>query len=535
MNVTLPDGTVLEDVPDGTTKAELTAKLQANGYDVSKLSASPPAAPPVAPAAPPVAPAAKPSAEPTGFWERAWQGLADPVMGAGQIMDKVLVNPIRQAVSPGATSMEDVVRSRDAGYRAPDGMDWARMAGNVANPMSWLGGGSGTMARLAGVGAVQGGIAPVSADSENFLSDKARQAGLGAVAGAVLPKVLGGLKPTAAAQELMDQGVQPTVGQALGGALDRAEQKASSIPLVGDAVTWARNRTAREFEEKVIGRVTDGEAKTLEQANRLASQKFDRFVPDLVPTRDAVMGVQQKLSDAMQNPELTAEGKAILTGMVQKHFASFGQLSGSGIKKLDSELGYLARKYAAGDPHSRTISSELYNIMGAFRDGLEAGLPAEKQGMMREANTLWRNLMPINKAASTVADQAVRPRAYQKALARQAKTDVTRMPHDPLVSNAVDVMANTVPDSGTAGRLMLDAAGLGAAGTVGLAPHAIGTGALAWLGATRPVQRFALGQYPGQKTAGQALGIALPAASRAAFPEDPALQELRSRRAGMGR
>ena len=38
MDVRLPDGTVIKNVPEGTTKAELTAKLQANGYDVAKLT-----------------------------------------------------------------------------------------------------------------------------------------------------------------------------------------------------------------------------------------------------------------------------------------------------------------------------------------------------------------------------------------------------------------------------------------------------------------------------------------------------------------
>lgn len=38
MDVKLPDGTILQNVPEGTTKADLVAKLKANGYDVSKLS-----------------------------------------------------------------------------------------------------------------------------------------------------------------------------------------------------------------------------------------------------------------------------------------------------------------------------------------------------------------------------------------------------------------------------------------------------------------------------------------------------------------
>ena len=44
MDVRLPDGTIIRGVPDDMSKADLTAKLQANGYDVSKLTA-PSAAP----------------------------------------------------------------------------------------------------------------------------------------------------------------------------------------------------------------------------------------------------------------------------------------------------------------------------------------------------------------------------------------------------------------------------------------------------------------------------------------------------------
>lgn len=40
MDVRLPDGTVINNVPEGTTKAQLIAKLKANGYDVSPLEAA---------------------------------------------------------------------------------------------------------------------------------------------------------------------------------------------------------------------------------------------------------------------------------------------------------------------------------------------------------------------------------------------------------------------------------------------------------------------------------------------------------------
>jgi hypothetical protein len=44
MDVRLPDGTIIQNVPEGTTKAQLTEKLRANGYDIAKLESSAPTA-----------------------------------------------------------------------------------------------------------------------------------------------------------------------------------------------------------------------------------------------------------------------------------------------------------------------------------------------------------------------------------------------------------------------------------------------------------------------------------------------------------
>ena len=49
MDVRLPDGTVIKGVPDDMSKADLAAKLQANGYDISKLSSEIPGARAAAP------------------------------------------------------------------------------------------------------------------------------------------------------------------------------------------------------------------------------------------------------------------------------------------------------------------------------------------------------------------------------------------------------------------------------------------------------------------------------------------------------
>ena len=103
--------------------------------------------------------------------QRFVAGVYDPIHGAAQIADRYLVDPIRQFISPGATSMRDVTRERDADYRAPEGSIAARMAGNLANPVTWAGGGAGP-ARAATAGAVQGALSPVGAD-QSFESPKA--------------------------------------------------------------------------------------------------------------------------------------------------------------------------------------------------------------------------------------------------------------------------------------------------------------------------------------------------------------------------
>ena len=47
MDVRLPDGTIIRNVPDGISKADLTAKLLANGYSLSGPAATPAAPKPI--------------------------------------------------------------------------------------------------------------------------------------------------------------------------------------------------------------------------------------------------------------------------------------------------------------------------------------------------------------------------------------------------------------------------------------------------------------------------------------------------------
>ncbi len=179
--------------------------------------------------------AAKPGA-PTAelpWYSRAAQGLKDPIVGTGQLVQNVLPDPVANwlrkpestaalggifpaipavgaaltAAGGGApTTTEDVnqrVSAQEGAYQGQrqaagqKGLDLWRVAGNVANPMSWAGGGGAATlgqaaARGAGTGVIQALMQPVTS-GDSYAMSKATQSAIGAGAGGVLGAALFGV------------------------------------------------------------------------------------------------------------------------------------------------------------------------------------------------------------------------------------------------------------------------------------------------------------------------------------------------------
>ena len=79
MDGILPDGTIVKNVPDGITKAELTSKLEANGYDIGKLKETAPVT------------ASGVGAE---MGKGLIRGASDVAMGAGSAAGNLLLGPV---------------------------------------------------------------------------------------------------------------------------------------------------------------------------------------------------------------------------------------------------------------------------------------------------------------------------------------------------------------------------------------------------------------------------------------------------------
>lgn len=160
------------------------------------------------------------------WYDKAAQGINDTVIGAGQLMQHVIpdaalnagrkvTDPLVNAVMSGkpqdtsdvsSKAFDQLVRNREQKYQAErtaagqEGMDWPRIGGTVANPVSWLapeGAGAGVISAI-GAGAKQGLfqalMQPVTSQG-SFLFNKGMQEALGATAGGTLGAALQGLKP----------------------------------------------------------------------------------------------------------------------------------------------------------------------------------------------------------------------------------------------------------------------------------------------------------------------------------------------------
>lgn len=173
------------------------------------------------------------------------QGAGDPLVGLGQVAQHAIpeswLNTGRTALKsmgaaiglnlddkPVSTSeFDQLVRNREATYQGvrksagKEGLDLARIGGNVANPVTWLGGGeaAGAIAAIragASQGAFQALMQPVDTPG-SFLYNKGLQTALGAAGGGTLGGALYALRPAFAQAR-----------KALGGAFGKADEAAQT-------------------------------------------------------------------------------------------------------------------------------------------------------------------------------------------------------------------------------------------------------------------------------------------------------------------
>lgn len=531
----MPDGRVARfEVPEGTTPEQAQAMMQAH----------------FAPPAPSSdAPAADPSMGPS-VAEKVGMGITDPIHGGAQLLTHVLPQGVVDAgnklnnwiadktglvaklpernvsslVTGQPTGVDALVAKREADYQAKraaagdTGFDWWRTGGNIISPVNKVlpFSSSGSLATRAAVSAASGAgsaaLAPVS--SGDFWDAKRDQVLTGAAFGGATPVVASGvsrvISPKASTNadlsKLKTEGVTPTIGQTLGGRWNALEEKAQSIPILGDFIANARGNSLQQFNNAAINRASGKVGAKVEGSGQEAvAQAGDALSGAYEASKKAIghfqidkqgaqeLGNLQQLAQSLQPAERKAFNDA--WSKLKSEVSQNGSVTADSFGRLDSflskEVGRFGKSSDAYQQQAADAFKELQRILND--NALRANPDAAK--LKAAADAGWANLVRVEGAAKAAkntngvftpgqlntaiqqADRSVRGRAVARGQALMQD-----------LSNAgQNVIGNKVPNSFTTDRALLAGGGLGAGLLNPAIPLGLAGGGLLY---TQPAQRI---------------------------------------------
>lgn len=432
-------------------------------------------------------------------------GLMDPIQGGAQLLE----NSVR-SISPAAVEainklnnkladwgmvgrlpaggVQQQTQEREAALKT-DGIDWARLGGNVLSPVN-----AALAARLpaaattggrvlggAGLGAVSAALMP----SDGSAEEKLTQMAVGTAGGGLVPALTAGagriISPAASVNPqlalLKAEGIRPTVGQALGGAANKAEEKAISLPFVGDAIAAARQRAAGDLNQAVANRALapiGAKASPAVQGRELVadvqaklSDAYNTLLPKLTVKADPVFvqevqSLRGMVANGSIDPNAAKTFQRILQNDVLGKFKGQGALTGQTMKAVESDLGQkIAQLGGSTDADARLVADALREVQSSLRSLVQRNNPAYADEL-KAINSGWANFKRLERAAGYVGAEdgvfnASQLQSAVKALDRSkdkgkfARGDAFMQD---LSDSAKNVLGSKVPNSGTADRLM---------------------------------------------------------------------------------
>jgi hypothetical protein len=493
------------------------------------------------PAAPASAPAAQPApqAGPTAG-DKIIKGMRDPIDGGAQLLTKMLPDAVVQAGNqfnnwladktglvgklPEGGVAQQVADSEKA-YQAQraaagdTGFDGMRTLGNILSPANLaiaarapqavsLG---GRILSGIGSGAVSGALNPVASD--DFWADKGKQVGMGAAIGGAVPAIASGIarvvSPNASVnpnvQLLKDEGVNPTIGQTLGGWANATEEKLQSVPILGDMIRRARGQAQGEFNTAAINRATSPIGVTTQGAGQDAVKAAGDALSDAynnalsqvqhVPFDQQFHGQLAQLQGMAQNmvPSMASKFNKTLNDIVLGRVGPQGSMLGSTYKDVDSELGRIASRYGksqmASEQEYGDAVAQLQNLLG---QQMRRANPQVAQ-QLEAADQGWANLVRVEGAAKAAQNnEGVFTPAQLNAAIRSGDDSVRGRAvsrGDALMQDlgnaGQQVLGNKVPNSGTADRMWAGAGALASGLLHPAIPASLAVGGAMY---TRPMQ-----------------------------------------------
>jgi len=426
---------------------------------------------------------------------------------------------------------------------APSGLDAAHMLGEIADPLNYIGPagaikGATTGARiLRGViGGAQGGLLSPTQGTD-IGNEKLKQATAGAVTGGVMGGAIPEMSPEA--KLLVNEGVRLTPGQKAGPFIRRIEEGAQSVPVTGHFIRGAEKAARDDFNRAIYNRVLEPVGEKYETSGPIGNEGIASLRDKLGAAYDrAIRGTTFKVNLADQTPVgltpddlgdlhkilglMTTERREQFNKIISQRFterlSADGAMDAATFKEVEGELRGLARRYSRSDDLDQAhVGDAIDETVDLLRESLMRQNPT-KAAELQAANRAYSRYVAAETGARRRlgSDGVMTPQDFLGGLsAMDASVRKNRFARgvldmQDLARAGNKVLSSTLPNSGTADRLLLrDAAltslGAGGAHYAGIPEGQIAEALMALFGSSVPYMRVRPNPYTanfGSKIAG---------------------------------
>ena len=344
----------------------------------------------------------------------------------------------------------------------------------------------------------------------DMLAEAPQKALVGAVGGALGTSIGRGISNVlapnldAAVKKLIGEGVNLTPGQMMGGIPKRIEDKLTSTFLLGDIIQSARGKGIEEFNkagyrralDPIGGKVPEETGRAgMESVKNQLSNAYDNLLPKLTYKPDnqflnSVTNLKNEITGI--DPEDAVRVASNVNKIIGNRIDKNGEIKGETFKVIEEQLGTLAKKYRNADDAEQNLMGDAYaEALGQLRQNLIRNNP-EHAERLNNINTGWANYVRLRGASSmantqekfTPSQLAAAVKSADQSTGKGAVATGKALMQD-LTDAGVQVLPNTIPDSGTAGRQVINttlAALLGGGGYQTAQTHPVATGTAALIG-----------------------------------------------------
>lgn len=301
-----------------------------------------------------------------------------------------------------------------------------------------------------------------------------------------------------AVRTLREMGVTPTPGQILGPKATATEQRMMSAPLLGDVVAGGRRRAAREWNRATVNdalrpagltvpaTATNGR-QIIRAADDLLGSEYDRILdPARVSLDDQFIADLRSVSDAAtENLDEVGVNEirrqaARLSSLAEMNN---GVISGRTLQEARTRIRNEARRFSRSqDPFQQRTGEVLEAMDDTFTGLLQRNLPPEDGARIGGLDNAYRRFVRVQEASTVAPTKGgeFTPGQFLSTIKRQAEGVRNRQfsrgesVGQAQAEAAQEILGNTIPDSGTAGRGLEVLAGAG--GLYGMTHHPVATG-----------------------------------------------------------